>query len=249
MELLNNEKLDYVNDSLSLIQKTDGLTFGTDALLLAGYVRGKSKSGLEIGGGTGIISMLLSTRGKVEKIDTVEVQKEYAELIERNIELNGLGDKMRSIHADVRTLKGNDEYDIVFSNPPYMKSDSGKQNESDSKSAARHELNGDIGELISSGARLLKWGGTMVCVYRQDRLMDILSAMRGAGVEPKRMTFVHASAASKPSMVLIEAKRGGKSGINVTRPLIIYKSGSSGEYSGDMNYIMDNGSFPADFYP
>ena len=73
--------------------------------------------------------------------------------------------------------------------------------------------------------------------------------MRDAGVEPKRMTFVHASAGSKPSMVLIEAKSGGKSGINVTRPLIIYKSGTSGEYSEDMNYIMDNGSFPADFYP
>ena len=62
MELLKNERLDYVNDSLSLIQKTDGLTFGTDALLLAGYVRGRSKLGLEIGGGTGIISMLLLTR-------------------------------------------------------------------------------------------------------------------------------------------------------------------------------------------
>ena len=248
MELLKNERLDYVNDSLSLIQKTDGLTFGTDALLLAGYVRGKHKRGLEIGGGTGIISMLLLARGKVEKIDTVEVQSEYAELIERNITLNGLFDKMTAIHADVRELKRGEEYDIVFSNPPYMKADSGKQNESDAKSAARHELNGDIGELISAGAKHLKWGGSMVCVYRQDRLIDIISAMRDARVEPKRLTFVHASASSKPSMVLIEAKLGGKSGINVTRPLIIYKPGSSGEYGDDMNYIMNNGSFPADFY-
>ena len=248
MDLLKNERLDYVNDSLSLIQKTDGLTFGTDALLLAGYVRGESKSGLEIGGGTGIISMLLLTRGKVERIDTVEVQKEYAELIERNIALNGLDGKMKSVHADVRTLKKSEEYDIVFSNPPYMKADSGKQNENDSKCAARHEMNGDIQELIASGVGLIKWGGTLACVYRQDRLIDILSAMRDAGAEPKRLTLVHASATSKPSMVLIEAKKGGKSGINVTRPLIIYKSGTSGEYSDDMNFIMENGSFPADFY-
>ena len=249
MELLKNERLDYVNDSLSLIQKTDGLTFGTDALLLAGYVRGRYKRGLEIGGGTGIISMLLATRGKVERIDTVEVQKEYAALIERNIALNGLEDKITAVHADVRALKKGEEYDIVFSNPPYMRANSGKQNASDSKSMARHELNGDIGELIGAGARMLKWGGSLVCVYRQDRLIDILSAMRGSGAEPKRLTFVHASAAREPSMVLIEAKFGGKSGINVTRPLIIYKSGTSGEYSDDMNYIMDNGSFPADFYP
>ena len=58
MTLYENERLDYVNDSLSLIQKTDGLTFGTDALLLAGYIFGKHQSGLEIGGGSGIISMV-----------------------------------------------------------------------------------------------------------------------------------------------------------------------------------------------
>ena len=249
MELYENERLDYVNDALSLIQKTDGLTFGTDALLLAGYVRGKSRLGLEIGGGTGIISMLLVTREKIEKIDTVEVQTDYAELIKRNIELNGLSDKMTAVCADVRALKRCEAYDIVFSNPPYMKADTGRHNENDSKCAARHEMNGDIGELISAGAGQLRWGGTMVCVYRPDRLIDILSAMREAGVEPKRMTYVHAAIFSKPSMVLIEAKRGGKSGINVTRPLIIYKHGTSGEYSDDMNFIMENGSFPADFYP
>ena len=44
MTLYENERVDYVNDSLSLIQKTDGLTFGTDALLLAGYVSGKYRT-------------------------------------------------------------------------------------------------------------------------------------------------------------------------------------------------------------
>jgi hypothetical protein len=32
MELKSNERLDYVNDDIELIQNTDGLTFGTDAL-------------------------------------------------------------------------------------------------------------------------------------------------------------------------------------------------------------------------
>ena len=48
-------------------------------------------------------------------------------------------------------------------------------------------------------------------------------------------------------MVLIEAKKGAKPGINVTRPLIIYADGSHKEYGNDMNYIMENGAFPADF--
>jgi DNA-binding LacI/PurR family transcriptional regulator len=69
---------------LSLIQKTDGLTFGTDALLLASYVSGKYDLGCEFGGGTGIISLLLVSRQKLSKAFAIEVQEEYAELIKRN---------------------------------------------------------------------------------------------------------------------------------------------------------------------
>ena len=58
MTLFDGERIDYVNDSLSLIQKTDGLTFGTDALLLAGYVSGRHKLGIELGAGSGIMDMM-----------------------------------------------------------------------------------------------------------------------------------------------------------------------------------------------
>ena len=104
MELYENERIDYVNDKLSLIQKTDGLTFGTDALLLAGYISGGYRVGVELGGGTGIISMLLRTREKVGRAYAVEVQEEYAELIKRNTEFNGITELI-PVQADVREYK------------------------------------------------------------------------------------------------------------------------------------------------
>ena len=61
------------------------------------------------------------------------------------------------------------------------------------------------------------------------------------------MTFVHAYIDSEPSMVLIEAKKGGKTGLNLTRPLIIYKSRTDCDYTDDMDFIMENGVFPKDF--
>ncbi len=244
---LNNERIDYVNDNISLIQKTDGLTFGTDALLLAGYINGKYKSGIEIGGGSGIISMLLLTRNKIDKIYAVEIQEEYATLIKRNSELNSLSNRLFSIHSDIREYRHSGECEIVFSNPPYMKTTSGLLNENDAKTIARHEINGDIYELIKAGAKNLKYGGAFYLVYRPDRLCDLISAMRESGVEPKRLTFVHARESSEPSMVLIEGKKGGKASINVTRPLIIYQDSTNNSYTSDMNYIMENGSFPSDF--
>ena len=245
MQLYENERCDEVNDSLKLIQKTEGLTFGTDALLLAGYIKGKFKSGLEIGSGSGIITMLLLTRGKLLSADCVEVQEEYATLTRRNAELNGLSDKIRVICGDVRELHHAGEYDLVYTNPPYMKADSGEGCREGAKHIARHEVHGTIGEFCTAAAGLLRFGGTFAVVYRPDRLTDLLFEMRRAGLEPKSITFVHATTEKEASMVLILAKRGGNSGAVLTKPLIIY---DNGKYGKDMDYIMENGKFADDFY-
>ena len=247
MELKENERLDYVNDDIELIQNTDGLTFGTDALLLAGYVSGKHKDAVELGGGTGIISMLLITRGKAMHVDCLEIQDEFAELITRNAEHNRMTDKLTAVCSDVRDFRPEKECELVFSNPPYMKTTSGKSNLEDKKNIARHEVAGTIYDFCKSGARMLKYGGTFAVVYRPDRLIDLIDAMRASTLEPKRMTYVHANAGSEPSMVLIEAKKGGKCGLKLTKPLLIYKNTDNKDYSDDMNFIMENGSFPEEY--
>ena len=243
----NNERCDKVNDAISLIQKTDGLTFGTDALLLAGYITGRYRTGAELGGGSGIISMLLLSRKKLDTVTAYEVQGEYAELIKRNAEANSLSDRLISVCADVRDLPSTETFDIVFTNPPYMKSDGGLNNKEDKKSIARHEIFGNIDDFCAAGKKLLKYGGLFYAVYRPDRLADLIVAMRAFGLEPKRLTFVHADTRSESSMVLVEAKRGGRSGMQLTRPLIIYKDFSHKEYGEDMSYIMENGSFPPEY--
>ena len=245
--LKDKERCDFVNDRLSLIQNTEGLTFGTDALLLAGYIFGKYKNGAELGGGSGIISMLLAAREKVGRIDVLEIQEEYVKLILRNAQINSLSDKIHAVKADVRDYASDTEYDIVFTNPPYMKNTSGKPNESERKNAARHEVFGGISDFLLCAKRMLKFGGAFYAVYRPDRLADLVVAMRDAGIEPKRATFVFADTYSEPSMVLVEGKAGAKSGMQLTKPFIIYKDRTHKEYSDDMSCVMDTGSFPGDF--
>ena len=246
--LLGNERIDEVNDSLSLIQKPGGLLFGTDALLLAAYIPKGARLGTELGGGSGIISMLLLSRGKLLECDCIEAQEEYADLIRRNAELNSLSHSLHAHFADVRDFKSEREYDAVFTNPPYMKNDGGKRNESDAKNIARHEVFGDIFDFLSAAKRLLKFGGSFYAVYRPDRLTDLIVAMRDFGIEPKRISFVHADTESESSMVLIEGKRGGKPGTKLTKPLIIYEDEAHKKYTADMNYIMENGTFGDDFF-
>lgn len=247
IKLEKNERLDYVNDKLSLIQNTEGLTFGTDALLLAGYISGGYTDGIELGSGTGIISMLLLTRDKLQSVTAIDVQEEYAHLTRRNAELNSLTERLTAECRDIRGYKSSREVSLVFTNPPYMRTDSGRANLEDKKNIARHEVFGTVADFVEGAARCLKWGGDFAAVYRCDRMMDLLSAMRECGIEPKRLTTIMADSDTHPSLFLVCGRRGGKCGLRLTRPLVIYADKVHKTYTPDMDYIMETGSFPSDY--
>lgn len=241
-----DERADYVNEKITLIQKKDGLTFGTDAFLLAAYTDAKRQGiAAELGAGTGIISLLCAARDKFSKIYAFEIQEDFASLAERNVKENDFEDKVKVICKDVRDCTAKDtgkEVDAVFANPPYMRTDSGKRNESDRKYIARHEVCGDIGDFCRAAYKLLRHGGKFYCVWRPDRLTDLICAMRENRLEPKKMTFVLADAESEPSMVLVSAIKGGASGMKVSAPLLLYKNGTR-EMSDAAQKIYDTMSF------
>ena len=245
--LFEDERLDYVNEHISLIQKKDGLTFGTDAFLLASFIKSTSKKiGAELGSGTGIISLLLAQRNKLSKIFAIEIQKDFAALTQRNVLANSLEEKIVTVNEDIRNITASTfdgELDVVFTNPPYMKTTSGKRNENDYKYIARHEECGNIDDFCAAGFRLLKHGGKFYVVWRPDRLCDLFFALRKNRLEPKIITFVQADATSEPSMVLVSATKGGSSGARVTAPLILHKDPSHKEMSEQAKKIYDTLSF------
>jgi tRNA1(Val) A37 N6-methylase TrmN6 len=219
------EKTDFVNDALSLIQESGGLKFGTDALLLAGYVTGKYKMGIELGSGTGIITMLLLTREKLSSALCLEVQEEYARLTEKNAELNGLTDRMRAVCADIREHKTDVMYDLVYTNPPYMKTTSGRASALDKKNVARHEVFGDISDFLGAASRIVKFGGAFYAVYRPDRLADIVCAMRTAGIEPKEMQLVVPAAGRAANIVLIHGIKGAGPELRILPDIAVHTAG------------------------
>ncbi len=226
--LSENERIDEVNEKISLIQKKDGLTFGTDAFLLASFIRPqKSALAVELGTGTGIISLLLAARERFSKIWALEVQEEFSTLAARNVLLNRMETRVFVRHADLREFGVSEigkEVDVVFSNPPYMRTDSGKRNESDGKYIARHEVCGNIGDFCATAARLLKYGGRFYCVWRPDRLSELMTALHEHQLEPKQMVFVHADVESEPSMVLVSATKGGAPSLRILPPLMLHES-------------------------
>ena len=227
INLREDERIDDINENLRIIQKKQGLTFGSDTYLLSAFIKEqKSARAADLGSGTGIASLLCAARGKFARIYAIEIQESFCELIERNTSLNGFDGIITAINSDVRDVKPSltdGELDAVFSNPPYMKVNAGKRNDADEKYIARHEVFGGIYDFCAAAARLLKFGGRFYCVYRPDRLSELMDAMQKAKLEPKRMTFVHPDEFTSPSAVLVEAKKGAAPSMKLTAPLIIHK--------------------------
>lgn len=239
--LLDGERIDKINENLSLIQKIGGLTFGTDTYLLSAFMK-KCKTAAELGSGTGVASLLCLTKNSAEKMYSFEIQPQFALLSQRNAALNGLGDRMAVAEKDIREISQTDtggQIDAVISNPPYMKSDSGFSSKTEEMSIARRELNGTIVDFCEAAARILRHGGLFYSVWRPDRLCDLICAARSTGLEVKRMVTAYPDAKTKPCLVLTEAKKGAAPSLVQSRPLIIYKDGTR-EYTEDMQMIYDN---------
>ena len=106
MELREGEILQEVNEHIRLIQRVQGLTFGSDAYLLAAFVRGKrTAAAVDLGSGTGIIPLLCLARNKAARFTAAEIQPAFADLIGRNAALNGMADRLAPLCTDVRELR------------------------------------------------------------------------------------------------------------------------------------------------
>lgn len=239
MEIDMDEIIHKVNDDITLIQKRNGLTFGTDALLLAAFIRSMPKAiAADFGSGSGIISLLCGKRNKFKHIYAVELQQDFYDIIVRNINDNDASDYITPVNSDIRDLTF--ECDVVFTNPPYMKTGHGKRNEHEYKYIARHEVHGDINDFCQSASRILKYGGLFYAVYRPDRMIDLLYSLRSNNLEPKRLVNVYSDIYHEPCLILVEAKKGGRCSIFNTQPLIMY---DNGELTNELKYIYENGEF------
>ncbi len=232
---------------LSLTESRDALCIGTDAVLLAAYVRKNATAkAVELGAGSGAISLLVAKREKFKKITAVEIQPELAEICKSNAEKNGLSDTVQTVCADVRDLNAA-EYTatgVVFANPPYMKNDTGRVSPSASRQASRHEVFGGIKDFCACAGKLLKTGGRFYVVYRPDRLESLVVSLAECGFTPKRMTFVSSDEYHEPSVVLAEAVKDAKESLFITPPLFLTKDGRPTE---EAEYIYENGEFPERF--
>lgn len=233
-----NEKIDDLQlDGLKIIQNTNWFCFGIDSVLLSDFAKNiKNNSRIvDLGTGTGIIALLMSAKTNSKEIVGVEIQKEVANMAKRSVALNNLENKIKIINEDLKkidTILETGEYDVIVTNPPYMKLNSGLQNENNEKLISRHEVECNLEDIARISYKLLKNNGEIYMVHRPDRLVDIMEIFRKYKLEIKEMRLVFPNPHSQANLVLLKAVKNANPFLKVDEPLYIYKA--KGEYSEEI---------------
>lgn len=213
---MKKTKRTEINNGIVIEEYEDGLLFGTDALLLSRFVKGGcGKNGVDIGCGSGVISLLLLSENKAANMTGIEIQEKYTTLSETNAKNNGFDTRFNCVNGDARFPKGlfeTEKADFVVSNPPFMKANGGKFNATESKTIARHEEFLPAEDLCRAASFFLKYGGAFYVVYRPERVCTLITALKNNNLEPKRIEFLVSDDKKTPSLVFIEAKKGGAEG-------------------------------------
>ena len=224
---MSDDSLDTLIDrKLRVYQSRMGYRFSLDALLLARFVTVKSRDQLiDLGAGNGTIALLLSHLYPAASITGLEVQPAMAERAKRSVALNGLQERVAIVMGDVRqisSLFASSSFDAVVSNPPFRKPTSGRISPDQEKQIARHEIKGALNDFVAAAVYLLRTKGRLALIYAAERAVELLIALCRAGLEPKRLRWVHSFAGDEALLVLVEAVKGGRSGVEVAPPLVIY---------------------------
>lgn len=206
---------------ISVIQNK-GSGYGVDAVLLAAFAAGETGAkGLpkgsaaplniaDLGTGCGVAAFILHHKLGGAVMTGYDISANAIDRAQRACVMNGLEEDIAFICTDINDIDASAGLDAVITNPPYFRRtpDEPGASEPDERYIARHETTADISAFAETSAGLLMDGGHLYMVHRPDRLADIISGLRDAGIEPKEMQFVVPKPGKAANIVLIHGIKG-----------------------------------------
>ena len=221
-----------------LIQNDFGYRYSIEPFLLADFAQLlPDQKVLDIGTGCGIIPLLMVFREPTLKVTGIEIQD--TKNAEKNVSKNKMGIKI--VHDDFLDWAQRvefEQFDLIVSNPPYRKINSGRTNPDLGKAIARHELKLNLSSMFDKAQPILKKGGHITLAYPPIRLQETLGELESRELFPSRIRFIHGNQNAGAKIFLVDAIKEKKSDLIVDSPLYVYNK--DGSYSKEMQEIYDS---------
>lgn len=168
------------------------MKIGTDGVLLGAWtpIINNPYNVLDIGAGTGILSLMLAQRSNAEQIDAIEIDEDAYEQCVENFEASPWSDKLFCFHAGLDEFvdEPEDEYDLIISNPPFYTDD--YKSDNSSRDLARFEDALPFEELIEAAALLLSDNGIFSVIIPFKEEERFVSLCKELDLFPLKITRV-----------------------------------------------------------
>ena len=164
-----------------LRQARAGYRAAIDPVLLAAAVPARpGERVLDLGCGAGAVFLCLLARVPELAVTAVERDPAMAALAVANAALNGAGDRVTVVEADLAALEPSwraGAFDQAVANPPYLTAGRADPSPSPGRATAGVEAGAGLAAWIDRAHRCLKPKGRLTLVHRADRLDDLLPAL------------------------------------------------------------------------
>ena len=180
----------------SVQQDKCAMKIGTDSVLLGAWcpIDNNPFSVLDIGAGTGVLSLMLAQRSHAEQIDALEIDEDAYEQCVENFEASPWSDRLFCFHAGLDEFieEPEDEYDIIISNPPFYSED--YKTDNSQRDLARFQDAMPFEELVEAADLLLSENGIFAVIIpykEEERFIDLCAEVELFPVKATRVKGSH----------------------------------------------------------
>lgn len=218
--LKENEVLEEFFEDKKIIQNTNLYRFTSDSILLSRFARSKAHDRVaDFCSGSGVVGFhFLCLNPCISSLTLFEMQASLADMSRRTADLNGFDCEIVNCRLQDIGREYDDKFSLILCNPPYEKV--GFENASFERAVCRKEITLTLPEIADAAFKKLKFGGRIAILNRADRTAELIYTLKSRALEPKRMQFVCGREGDKPYLVMVEAVKGGKEGMQVLPQII-----------------------------
>lgn len=214
-------------------QEKNPLKVGTDSMLLGAFIEASGhKRALDLGSGTGVLSLMIAQKNPTILIDAIEIYEDGSQECRENFTSSPWSERLTVFQGDYFNFPFQGKYDLIFSNPPYFLND--LQSQRDEMSRAKHSDNETVNCLFKLVNSILSIEGVFWIIIPYSNYNFFKEIAVQNELYPCKLIHIHAKS-SKLNKRIISCFKRNQSEIVNERDLIIRSENN--DYSSEYQKI------------
>ncbi len=201
-----NREITFRFKQFAISDSNCGMKTGTDGVTLGAWVSCRDvHSVIDVGAGSGLISLMIAQRSPVARIHAVEIDPGAASDARFNVDASPWSRRIDVVNDDISHYTPDTPPDLIVSNPPFF--NTGETSADSCRVAARHESSLTCRTLLEYACANLADTGRLAIIIPAERSDEIIYNAEMIHLKVRRQCLLHSKPDQVPFRVMIEFMR------------------------------------------